>query len=780
MQIDYQKELNGSQFDAVEYCDGPEMVIAGAGSGKTRVLTYKIAYLIERGYKPSSIMALTFTNKAATEMRNRIEAKLGAGTARHLWMGTFHSIFSRLLRYDADRLGYTADYVIYDQQDSKNLIKTIIKDMGLDEKVYKPASVQSRISMAKNKMIFAHDYAANKDILSFDRYKNVPLIYKVYQNYQERLKQSNAMDFDDLLLNMYLLLKNYPDIQNKYSSEIQYMLVDEYQDTNYVQHCIVWLLTQKYQHVCVVGDDAQSIYSFRGANIDNMLKFTQLYQGTKIVKLEQNYRSTQVIVNAANSIIDHNQDQIKKNVFSQNEIGEKIVLTQTNSDIMESETACSYIMRLHSGLNVDYGQIAILYRTNAQSRKFEEILTRRGIPYRLCGSTSFYQRKEIKDVLAYCRLAINHNDEESFKRIVNYPARKIGDTTVLHLQEAAYANSTSLWQVACNPVSYGAGISATTIAKLAQFVELIESFANRLNALSAYDFVKTIYSESGILQDLHADLTPEGMSRIENVEELLAGIQSAAKDKLEESGSELTLVEYLNSVTLLTDQDTDKDENTDKVVLMTIHAAKGLEFDAVIIPGLEEDTFPSERSSENMRDLEEERRLFYVAITRARKYLYLMYANSRFEYGTTKFKMPSRFISELDPKYLSADAGSVRRSLNLSGYEPGQQYSQKSERPSYTKSTFQSFERKPQSTGNFVPRTEKTPLGQRPAGAEHEYKLLTDSQLSVGMRVEHDRFGTGVVLSVEGSGDSTKVIIRFDAMGQKTLLLKFARLAIIK
>ncbi|MCQ2059859.1 MAG: exodeoxyribonuclease V subunit gamma [Bacteroidaceae bacterium] len=780
MQIDYQKELNGSQFDAVEYCDGPEMVIAGAGSGKTRVLTYKIAYLIERGYKPSSIMALTFTNKAATEMRNRIEAKLGAGTARHLWMGTFHSIFSRLLRYDADRLGYTADYVIYDQQDSKNLIKTIIKDMGLDEKVYKPASVQSRISMAKNKMIFAHDYAANKDILSFDRYKNVPLIYKVYQNYQERLKQSNAMDFDDLLLNMYLLLKNYPDIQNKFSSEIQYMLVDEYQDTNYVQHCIVWLLTQKYQHVCVVGDDAQSIYSFRGANIDNMLKFTQLYQGTKIVKLEQNYRSTQVIVNAANSIIDHNQDQIKKNVFSQNEIGEKIVLTQTNSDIMESETACSYIMRLHSGLNVDYGQIAILYRTNAQSRKFEEILTRRGIPYRLCGSTSFYQRKEIKDVLAYCRLAINHNDEESFKRIVNYPARKIGDTTVLHLQEAAYANSTSLWQVACNPVSYGAGISAPTIAKLAQFVELIESFANRLDALSAYDFVKTICSESGIFQDLHADLTPEGMSRIENVEELLAGIQSAAKDKLEESGSELTLVEYLNSVTLLTDQDTDKDENTDKVVLMTIHAAKGLEFDAVIIPGLEEDTFPSERSSENMRDLEEERRLFYVAITRARKYLYLMYANSRFEYGTTKFKMPSRFISELDPKYLSADAGSVRRSLNLSGYEPGQQYSQKSERPSYTKSTFQSFERKPQSTGNFVPRTKKTPLGQRQTDTVNEYKLLTASQLSVGMRVEHDRFGTGVVLSVEGSGDSTKVIIRFDAMGQKTLLLKFARLAIIK
>lgn len=786
MKLDYRNELNQNQFQAVEYCDGPEMVIAGAGSGKTRVLTYKIAYLLEHGYKPNSIMALTFTNKAANEMRCRIENSLGQGYANKLWMGTFHSVFSKLLRLDAERLGYTSDYVIYDQMDSKNLVKSIVKDLGLDEKIYKPGNIQNRISGAKNRLIFAHDYETNKEFLNYDRLKNTPLIYKIYNLYQERLKQSNAMDFDDLLLNTYLLLKNYDDIRDYYGSLIQYLLVDEYQDTNYVQHCIVWLLAQKHQHVCVVGDDAQSIYSFRGANIDNMLKFGKLFAGTKVVKLEQNYRSTQNIVNVANSLIGHNQEQIRKNVFSENECGDKIMVSQTNSDIMEGETTAGYVTRIHAGCNVDYNQIAVLYRTNAQSRIFEEVFRKRGIPYRVYGSLSFYQRKEIKDVLAYCRLVLNTNDEESLKRVINYPARGIGQTTVTRLLESAYANRTSVWNVMQHITEYGVPLNGATIKKLEQFAGMIELFRKGLEGMSAYDFVKMVCNESGISNDLRQDTSPEGMSRVENVNELLAGIQSAAKDKLEESGQNLTLSEYLGSVALLTDQDTEDDSDQSKVTLMTIHAAKGLEFDAVLVVGLEEGLFPGERSAENNRELEEERRLFYVAITRAKKYLYLLYATQRFEYGTTNFKMPSRFLDELDPAYLMTDRRSAKHALYTAGNTyndntfygdrkplySGNSYSQK------TAKNFLSVESKQQ---YFAPRQQSAPsFTERPSVSGKTFAQMSANQLCVGQRVEHDRFGYGVIVSLEGEGDSAKAIINFETMGQKTLLLKFARLSVIK
>ena len=779
--IDYQKELNPSQRDAVLYTEGDSMVIAGAGSGKTRVLTYKIAHLLEEGVDPWAILALTFTNKAAGEMKQRIAARVGENRARYLWMGTFHSIFSRILRSEADKIGYSSNFTIYDQTDSQNLIKSIIRDMQLDDKTYKANVVQNRISNAKNRLVTASAYIQNADIYKSDQFKKIPMVGKIYERYEQRCRQSDAMDFDDLLLNTFILFREHPDVQERYGTSFKYILVDEYQDTNYAQHCIVWQLTRNGAKVCVVGDDAQSIYSFRGANLDNMLKFSKLYPDSKLFKLEQNYRSTQTIVEAAGSLICKNHAQIPKKVFSENEEGDKIKVLCAHSDLEESEMVANRMLDLHTFKDVPWSQIAILYRTNAQSRPLEEALRKRGLPYKIYGGLSFYQRKEIKDVIAYFRMSVNPNDEEAFKRIINYPARGIGQTTVGKILSVAMDNGVSLWSVICNPAEYRLDVNSGTAAKLSAFKTMLESFMADAATVDAQQLSERIVNETGIMRELQADTTIEGIGRKENVEELLANIAQFCQDCKEEGNDKCFMTDYLSEVSLMTDQDNETEEDLEKVTLMTVHAAKGLEFDAVFIVGLEENLFPSDMSGDSEREIEEERRLFYVAMTRARKYLTLLFATTRFKFGSVDFCTPSRFLKDIDAKYLNMPSEGIKSSWNshpsMFADEDSKPVFQRREYSSAP--TFQSKKkleteqpvRKPWQQGKFQKVTENMLKDTAPAQS---------SALKVGNVIEHERFGIGSVLEVEGSGDNTKARIKFLNVGEKTLLLKFARYKLLK
>ena len=775
--IDYQSELNPSQCDAVLYTEGDSMVIAGAGSGKTRVLTYKIAHLLEEGVDPWSILALTFTNKAAGEMKQRIAARVGENRARYLWMGTFHSIFSRILRKEADLIGYTSNFTIYDQQDSQNLIKSIVKEMQLDEKTYKASVVQNRISNAKNRLVTASGYVQNADIYKHDQFKRIPMVGKIYERYEQRCRQSDAMDFDDLLLNTFILFREHPDVQERYGTSFRYILVDEYQDTNYAQHCIVWQLTRFGAKVCVVGDDAQSIYSFRGANLDNMLKFSKLYPDSKLFKLEQNYRSTQTIVEAAGSLICKNHAQIPKKVFSKNEQGDKIKVLCAHSDKEESEIVANRLLDLHTFKDVPWSQMAILYRTNAQSRAFEESLRKRGLPYKIYGGLSFYQRKEIKDVIAYMRMCVNPNDEEAFKRIINYPARGIGQTTLDKIKDAANARSVSLWTVISNPAVYGLAVNQGTLAKLTAFRTMLESFMADISTATAYQLAQRVIDETGIMRELKADTTVEGEGRLQNVEELMNNIAQFCKDAEEQGDDRFHMADYLSQVSLMTDQDNETEDDVEKVTLMTVHAAKGLEFDAVFIVGLEENLFPSDMSGDGEREIEEERRLMYVAMTRARKYLTLLFATSRFRYGSVDFCTPSRFPKEIDSRYLSVAGGSLSGTVPFGSGE---------------NSRISGTGLEPKGTVPGARGGQRAGFDAKPAPKpwEHgKFQKVTESMLKetapvqtlqVGNVIEHERFGIGTVISVEGTGGDTKAVIRFLNLGEKTLLLKFARYKVLK
>ena len=660
---DYIEELNEGQRNAVLYNDGPSLVIAGAGSGKTRVLTYKIAYLLENGYQPWNILALTFTNKAAREMKERIARQVGPERARHLWMGTFHSMFLRILHVEAGHIGFTSQFTIYDTADSKSLIRSIIKEMGLDEKVYKPGMVQARISNAKNHLVSPAGYANNKEAYEGDRAAKVPALRDIYQRYWERCRQADAMDFDDLLFYTFLLFRDHPEVLARYQDQFRYILVDEYQDTNFAQHSIVLQLAKNHQHVCVVGDDAQSIYSFRGADIDNILYFTKVYPDTKVFKLEQNYRSTQTIVRAANSLIEKNQWQIRKEVFSEKEKGEAIGVYQAYSDVEEGDIVVNKIAELRREKRYAYSDFAILYRTNAQSRIFEEAMRKRSMPYRIYGGLSFYQRKEIKDVIAYFRLIVNPNDEEAFKRIINYPARGIGDTTVGKIIAAATGHNVSLWTVLCEPLAYGLNFNKGTVGKLQAFRELISAFITDAAEKNAYEIGADIIRQSGIINDVCQDNSPENLSRKENIEELVNGMSDFCAQRQEEGNLNVLLGDFLSEVSLLTDQDSDKDGDDEKITLMTVHSAKGLEFKNVFVVGMEENLFPSGMVGDSPRALEEERRLFYVAITRAEEHCFLSYAKTRFRYGKMEFGSPSRFLKDIDIRFLRLpqDAGMFRR-----------------------------------------------------------------------------------------------------------------------
>jgi len=795
--IDYQQELNPSQCDAVLYTDGNCMVIAGAGSGKTRVLTYRIAHLLEEGVEPWSILALTFTNKAAGEMKQRIAARVGESRARYLWMGTFHSIFSRILRSEASYIGYSSNFTIYDQQDSQNLIKSIIKEMQLDDKTYKANVVQSRISNAKNRLITASAYIQNADIYKSDQFKRIPMVGKIYERYEQRCRQSDAMDFDDLLLNTFILFRDNPDVLERYGTSFKHILVDEYQDTNYAQHCIVWQLTRNGAKVCVVGDDAQSIYSFRGANLDNMLKFSKLYPDSKLFKLEQNYRSTQTIVEAAGSLICKNHAQIPKKVFSENEQGDKIKVLCAHSDLEESEMVVNRLLDLHTFKDVPWSQMAILYRTNAQSRPLEEALRKRGLPYKIYGGLSFYQRKEVKDVIAYFRMSVNPNDEEAFKRIINYPARGIGQTTVNKILTAAMEGGVSLWTVLCNPVEYKLEVNQGTLSRLTAFKTLMESFMADASTVAADQLAKRIVDETGIMRELKADTTVEGESRLQNVDELLNDIAQSCKDREEEGSGQYLMANYLSEVSLMTDQDNETEDDLEKVTLMTVHAAKGLEYDAVFIVGLEENLFPSDMSGDDERQIEEERRLLYVAMTRARKYLTLLFATTRFKYGSVDFCTPSRFLKDIDQRYLNMPSEGIkaswtgRSSSSMFDEDSKPIFSRReqSSRPfgASSGSSTRTYERKPsfEPKGNVSNDSVKKPWQKGKFQVVTESMLKnsapsSDSVLHEGNVIEHDRFGIGSVLSVEGSGDNAKARIKFLNVGEKTLLLKFARYKILK
>lgn len=777
---DYLNELNESQREAVLYNEGPSLVIAGAGSGKTRVLTYKIAYLLDNGYEPWSILALTFTNKAAREMKERIARQVGQERARYLWMGTFHSIFSRILRAEAEALGFTSNFTIYDATDSKSLVKAIIKEMNLDDKVYKPGMVQGRISNAKNHLVLPEAYAANAELIEADRAAKVPLLHEIYLRYWNRCRQSDAMDFDDLLLYTYLLFRTRPDICDKYAARFRYILVDEYQDTNFAQHSIVLQLTQKHQFVCVVGDDAQSIYSFRGANIDNILNFTRTYKDARLFKLEQNYRSTQTIVNAANSLIAKNRDQIQKEVFSEKDKGEPIGVFAAYSDVEEGEIVTNKIAQLHAKSGYAYHDFAILYRTNAQSRIFEEALRKRSIPYRIYGGLSFYQRKEVKDVVAYFRLAVNPHDEEAFKRVINYPARGIGNTTLGKLTEAAGRCEVSLWKVLCEPLSYGVELNKGTYTKLQGFRDLISEFVTLAREQDAYTLGMELVKRSGIMAEIYQDRSPENMSRQENIEELVNGMRDFCDGRQEEGDPHVLLSDYLSEIALLTDQDEEQGEAQPKVTLMTIHSAKGLEFPNVFVVGLEENLFPSPLSSASYRALEEERRLFYVAVTRAEEHCYLSYAKSRFKYGKMEFCNPSRFLKDIDVRYLQVPQEEL---MGTRIEEKASRFRKEASRASY--------EREPRETGpsmfdggpmpeephRFVPpRTLRRIPDASPSAAPAGPSA---GGLSAGMWIEHERFGKGEVTRVEGSGDNCKATVQFQHAGVKQLLLKFARFKII-
>ena len=800
--VNLQEELNESQRLAVEYCQGPSLVIAGAGSGKTRVLTYKIAYLLEQGMKPWNILALTFTNKAAREMKERIGRLVGEELARYLFMGTFHSIFSRILRVEAETIGYTNNFTIYDESDSRSLLKSIVKELKLDDKVYKPAAVHSRISMAKNHLILSDDYGQHRELIERDISQKMPAVAQIYGIYQTRCKQANAMDFDDLLTLTYQLFNEHEDIRRKYAERFKFVLVDEYQDTNSVQQRIVYQLTQEHQHVCVVGDDAQSIYAFRGANIDNILDFQQMFDGTKLFKLEQNYRSTQRIVQAANSLIKKNARQIPKDVFSRNDKGDRVILKEAYSDREEASIVCNEIKRLMQKEGGRYNDFAILYRTNAQSRAFEDEMLKQNIPYRVYGGLSFYQRKEIKDVIAYFRMVVNPNDEEAFKRIINYPSRGIGDTTVARIASAATVHGVSLWAVVSNPELFGLSVNKGTLNKIADFRLLIDSFMVRFSEKDAYQLGTEIIKESGIYKDLYSDTAPESVSRQENLEEFLAGLQDFVESRREEGREEETsLRDYLQEVSLMTDLDSDGNEGENhKVSLMTVHSAKGLEFSTVFVVGLEENIFPSPLSTNSMRELEEERRLLYVAITRAEKHCYLTYAKSRWRYGRMEFGSPSRFLRDIDDALTTTDSPSAdtfgKRSANSAGNGYGGNRRWQNANPVATQ--FRA-DPKPREVGHkeeaprdpfspsFRSLLEKgtlrrvRPVTQNvgPSASSSPSSKSSIPHVSEGDKIEHERFGIGVIVKLEGTGDNQKATVEFRNSGTKQLLLKFARFKVI-
>lgn len=781
---DYIEELNEGQRNAVLYNDGPSLVIAGAGSGKTRVLTYKIAYLLENGYQPWNILALTFTNKAAREMKERIARQMGPERARHLWMGTFHSMFLRILHVEAGHIGFTSQFTIYDTADSKSLIRSIIKEMGLDEKVYKPGMVQARISNAKNHLVSPAGYANNKEAYEGDRAAKVPALRDIYQRYWERCRRADAMDFDDLLFYTFLLFRDHPEVLARYQEQFRYILVDEYQDTNFAQHSIVLQLAKNHQHVCVVGDDAQSIYSFRGADIDNILYFTKVYPDTKVFKLEQNYRSTQTIVRAANSLIEKNQWQIRKEVFSEKEKGEAIGVYQAYSDVEEGDIVVNKIAELRREKRYAYSDFAILYRTNAQSRIFEEAMRKRSMPYRIYGGLSFYQRKEIKDVIAYFRLIVNPNDEEAFKRIINYPARGIGDTTVGKIIAAATGHNVSLWTVLCEPLAYGLNFNKGTVGKLQAFRELISAFITDAAEKNAYEIGADIIRQSGIINDVCQDNSPENLSRKENIEELVNGMSDFCAQRQEEGKPNVLLGDFLSEVSLLTDQDSDKDGDDEKITLMTVHSAKGLEFKSVFVVGMEENLFPSGMVGDSPRALEEERRLFYVAITRAEEHCFLSYAKTRFRYGKMEFGSPSRFLKDIDIRFLRLpqDAGMFRRveeeaaafrRENARGFAPDR------EDAPYGGKERVSVRPKQQIIAPTVPRNLKRVAPSANTASTSPSAGGSANCVQQGQLIEHERFGLGEVLKVEGEGDNAKATIRFKNAGDKQLLLRFARFKVL-
>lgn len=769
MVLDFLSELNESQRAAVEHCSSPSLVIAGAGSGKTRVLTYKIAYLLKTGYQPWSILALTFTNKAAQEMRERIKKLVSESEAHALWMGTFHSIFARILRIEAENVGYNSSFTIYDSTDAQNLVKQIIKELALDDKKYKPALVAGRISEAKNNLVSAKMYADSYETMQRDRMQHLGEIHRIYSIYADRLRKSNAMDFDDLLMNTFYLLKNHPDIAVKYQDRFQYVLVDEYQDTNRVQHEIVKLLTNQNQRVCVVGDDAQSIYSFRGAVIDNILDFQQLYPNTQLFKLERNYRSTQTIVEAAGSVINHNRHQIRKAVYSENAKGEPIAILEAYSDKEEASIVGRQISRLHQAGN-NWKDIAILYRTNSQSRSFEEELRRLGFPYRIVGGFSFYQRKEVKDAVAYLRLAVNLYDEAALRRIINVPARGIGATTIEKLSACALEHNVGMWDVLSAPQSYGLLLNTGTLTKLQRFAEMMNEASIMAQKENAYEVAIYLIHQSNYWEYIFQGNGIDDVSSQEYLQSLVDGMATWVEDATE-TGENDSLTNYLQTISLLSDIEEGEEESEDKVTMMTVHSAKGLEFPVVFVVGMEEGLFPAERGSSE-RELEEERRLFYVAMTRAENRLFITWSKSRVMYGQWRNNSRSRFVGEIDRQYVN---GGLRPGKDMFGsYAPSPQaYSaQPKTLSSNSQKSFSSSQNSPSSSLRSVRSVTSGFTSQAPLSGDA-------GKLQVGNQIMHSRFGKGVVTAVEGKGLDTKAIVDFENLGVKQLLLRFSKFQII-
>lgn len=773
---EYLSNLNSQQKEAVEYCEGPQLVIAGAGSGKTRVLTYKIVHLLNLGYEPWRILALTFTNKAAREMRDRIEQLVGAPTASKLWMGTFHSIFARILRVNAERIGFKSNYTIYDSADSKSLVKTIIKDMQLDDKIYKPSVVLNAISTAKNALISPEDYATYRDIMEADKQARRPLLHAIYRNYRDRCVVAGAMDFDDLLYYTNVLLRDNPDLLHHYQEYFKYVLVDEYQDTNFAQHVIVTLLTKVSEKLCVVGDDAQSIYSFRGANIRNILDLKKAYPELQTFKLERNYRSTRNIINAAGSLIDKNSEQIPKNVYSENEVGAPIEVAKCYSDFEEAYQVASRLSQLKMSSGDGCDEFAILYRTNAQSRVLEEALRKRNIPYRIYGGLSFYQRKEVKDAIAYFRMSINPDDDEALKRIINFPARGIGETTLNKLTRAAIDNNTSVWGVLNHADMYGIGVNSGTVKKLAAFTDLIQTFIDANEAgKDAYEVARMIIDKTGMFTMLLTDGTPESISKQENLQELLNGVKEFVETKVEEGSDETGLTYFMTEVSLATDQDSDAGAEEEKVTLMTVHAAKGLEFNNIFVVGVEEELFPSAMAKDSPAQIEEERRLLYVAITRARKFCMISYAASRFRNGQTMSCRPSRFLGDIDKKYLKLSSGvdvasgreypSIRPTLNYHASMAG------------SRRDLNELRRGDVSARTSTPAVSMS--ARHIADNGGKYTLHSVTEVTAGTMIEHSKFGRGVILEVDRSGSDPRIVVDFDTTDTRTLMLKFAKFAII-
>lgn len=793
--MDFLAQLNDNQRQAVEYCDTPVLVIAGAGSGKTRVLTYKIAYLLSKGMKPWNILALTFTNKAANEMKQRISTLVGSDMPQRLNMGTFHSIFSRILRAEASYLNYASNFTIYDENDSRSLVKTIVKQMQLDDKIYKPSLISSRISMAKNHLILPDQYRLTKNLVERDAEQRMPAMSSIYSSYCERCKLSNAMDFDDLLTNTYILFNENEDIRLKYAEKFKYILVDEYQDTNFVQQKIVWQLSKENLHVCAVGDDAQSIYAFRGANIDNILNFEKQFTGTRVFKLEQNYRSTQRIVQAANSLIRHNKQQIPKDVFSKNDEGDNITLKTAYSDKEEAMIVCNEINRIRRIERCKYSDFAILYRTNSQSRSFEEAMRKAGMPYKIYGGLSFYQRKEIKDMIAYFRMIVNPDDEEAFKRIINYPKRGIGETTVTKISGLASIAGISLWRVICEPEKYGLSASKATLDKIANFKELITNFINKLITTDAYTLGIEIAKTSGISADIYADNSPESLSRQENLEEFLGSLQEFVESRKEEGLiSETGLADFLKEVALQTNIESDSTSNdeADRVSLMTIHSAKGLEFPTVFIVGLEENIFPSLMSTNSIREIEEERRLFYVAITRAERHCILTYAKSRYRYGRMEFQNPSRFLMDINPQLIKTDGpqfiGTSRNSCITDSHKLNRYQNSKPVASQFKADPMfrEAVHHKDTPATSILPDSLKrvNKLTRNPNKLNHisenDVSNMPVDGLMVDCIIEHERFGVGKVIRLEGKGENLKATVQFENAGVKQLLVKFARFKVCK